>query len=670
MNFFSFILINYIIEMLFSTFIQKGGTMSMNNNLQIFRLQEMLFPELIKSEGGGPSVSLDQRVANFIQENEVVLLVQMRMLDKYQIKFLINSLQDKYAEQPTVKKFIKSYQFPQDLVVRKIFFTRALLHWSHQVENEAVERILTAWVEKSSTLCLSGLNLDSLPPQIAQLNHLKEIDLSDNNFSTIPPEIENHPSLSNVIISGNPLNEPFRFKKSFSGSESRSEGPTIIGESNALPSVNDSLSHWSEILPIVADYLEKDKYYFGPILYEITQNVDGSFGLLFPSSFGGDHFSMEMMSEEKFLNSIWNPSFEVVPSLPDLLGSVRDSVEQLQQKFEKRQQKFEERLSFEGEQLNGKTEVELRKTFKSMFNLEGVNVNQLSKTRCDASCISPRHENTAVFFYPKSSVAAGDHLHKTFFAFNDARIFRMLKTAQKKNVVIKLVDSIEDINAVLKIHKNISLVEIGAHGDQDSIEIGDGFFITEGNLNEIDTSNVKEGSTFLLSSCETGAGEVNIASKMSEVMASKGITVIAPKVSISGGDIRRVRVNSCDEEGPIYETVMRKDEQDVTRCYHAGSILKEVNLNVCITNENYQTLSFMDKELQGRFFNYLKDCGWTTLHDETITMDDWLKNSRYNQMMKNEFISLYSRVVILKETLESFYKTQHLAYILTFDQGI
>ncbi len=54
---------------------------------------------------------------------------------------------------------------------------------------EALARIEQAKKEKSTTLDLSGLELTTLPDQLFDLVHLKELNLSGNNLTGIPPHI-------------------------------------------------------------------------------------------------------------------------------------------------------------------------------------------------------------------------------------------------------------------------------------------------------------------------------------------------------------------------------------------------------------------------------------------------------------------------------------------------
>ena len=61
--------------------------------------------------------------------------------------------------------------------------------------------------KSTSALSLSGKNLNVLPLEVATLINLKELDLSDNQFTEFPDIIKKLPKLTSVNLSGNPIVE-------------------------------------------------------------------------------------------------------------------------------------------------------------------------------------------------------------------------------------------------------------------------------------------------------------------------------------------------------------------------------------------------------------------------------------------------------------------------------
>jgi hypothetical protein len=660
--------------------------MSINQNyheIAILQLQEMVLSQQGEGEG---SVPLDERLATFISENKNTLLLQMRELDESQKTLLLQRLKSVCKKQPAVNTFVEDSRGGQDSVpkIKEVFFKNGLEKWINKHETampshkrEAAERVFNAWKNNETELDLSNLNLESLPVEMRCLKGLEKLDLGNNNFQSIPEEIESHSSLKVLLLEGNPLEDSFRFKKRFHAPlANQPKGPFIIGlpvggqESQAASS-SHSAYYWQRVLPRVVDCLIQNPCYFDTILYEIRQNVDCSFDLFWPI-LGSNDRSVEHLSEEEFLKLLLDDCASPGSLLSIFLAPEKKYLELLKNGFGDTP-----KLVFESTQLNNKNPDELQEIFRQLFNSDLDDNVPLSETRIDAEYRSPRHKETAIFFYPKSREVAHDSWFNKFFALNDDRLFRVLKTAQQKNVVIKLVNSVEDINTVLKNNHNISFIEIGGHGNQNSVHIGDGNSGTHGYVDEetvagLNISNIKQNATILLCSCKTGSGETNIASKLSAAMQEKDVTVIAPKVNIEENDITRVRSNSSSSSGshPIYMPVVSRGGADVTRCYRKGNLVKEIKLNIHVTFSNYSDLSFMDDELKSRYFDYLKECGWTKLNGETVTQGDWLENSRHNQKIIKKDVERFSRKFIVLETIKGFYKTQHLGYIVSFDPSI
>ena len=71
--------------------------------------------------------------------------------------------------------------------------------------DEAMKRIGDCIRRRRSVLDLSGLRLRSLPPRIAQLPPLTELNLADNRLETLPPELARFTDLARLNLSNNPL---------------------------------------------------------------------------------------------------------------------------------------------------------------------------------------------------------------------------------------------------------------------------------------------------------------------------------------------------------------------------------------------------------------------------------------------------------------------------------
>lgn len=66
----------------------------------------------------------------------------------------------------------------------------------------AVERIVSCFQNKSTTLDLSNLGLSSLPPEIDKLSHLKKLHLDGNNFRSLPKVVCQLASLEELTMRG------------------------------------------------------------------------------------------------------------------------------------------------------------------------------------------------------------------------------------------------------------------------------------------------------------------------------------------------------------------------------------------------------------------------------------------------------------------------------------
>ena len=71
--------------------------------------------------------------------------------------------------------------------------------------NKAVERILSAYIDRKSKLNLSHLELSSLPAEIGQLTQLRKLNLSYNSLNTLPPEIGQLCQLTRLNLDDNKL---------------------------------------------------------------------------------------------------------------------------------------------------------------------------------------------------------------------------------------------------------------------------------------------------------------------------------------------------------------------------------------------------------------------------------------------------------------------------------
>lgn len=69
----------------------------------------------------------------------------------------------------------------------------------------ALQRIEEAQTSGVVMLDLSGLGLESLPPEIGQLVNLEMLDVSENQLSSLPPEIDNLLNLCLLNLLNNPL---------------------------------------------------------------------------------------------------------------------------------------------------------------------------------------------------------------------------------------------------------------------------------------------------------------------------------------------------------------------------------------------------------------------------------------------------------------------------------
>ncbi|WP_159789529.1 COR domain-containing protein [Sodalinema gerasimenkoae] len=70
---------------------------------------------------------------------------------------------------------------------------------------ELLELLAQAKAEGWTTLDLTGMELEVLPPEIAQLQNLSRLDLSENQFGSLPPEIAQLQNLSRLDLRGNQL---------------------------------------------------------------------------------------------------------------------------------------------------------------------------------------------------------------------------------------------------------------------------------------------------------------------------------------------------------------------------------------------------------------------------------------------------------------------------------
>jgi hypothetical protein len=74
-------------------------------------------------------------------------------------------------------------------------------------DEELLQVIEQAAKKRLTKLDLSGYNLTSLPPEIAQLSNLRNLELSHNNLTALPPEITQLCNLKTLVFNGNSLRQ-------------------------------------------------------------------------------------------------------------------------------------------------------------------------------------------------------------------------------------------------------------------------------------------------------------------------------------------------------------------------------------------------------------------------------------------------------------------------------
>lgn len=193
--------------------------------------------------------------------------------------------------------------------------------------------------------------------------------------------------------------------------------------------------------------------------------------------------------------------------------------------------------------LAGKSSEELQALFKRVFNI--AEEKPLHTLRIDGSYERESYEETALFFYPRVSKVARDRQGAMNFSLKDRRIERILTIAKRQNVVIRLVNSLEEINATLKERRNISYIEMGFCGDRNKITVGDGAGGTTSVMNantvySLSDKNIKKGAVVVIASSKAGFNDMygaSIAAFLSDALKGKEVTVIAPDHNINGNSM-------------------------------------------------------------------------------------------------------------------------------------
>jgi internalin A len=129
-------------------------------------------------------------------------------------------------------------------------------------EAELLEVIAKAASENATSLDLSGQNIKTIPPEIAQLTNLRELNLSENQITQIPDAIAQLTNLRELNLSENQITEIPDAIEALSKLEDLdlrgnplTIPPEILGSDYESGSVEDILNYFrqlrsGEVLPL------------------------------------------------------------------------------------------------------------------------------------------------------------------------------------------------------------------------------------------------------------------------------------------------------------------------------------------------------------------------------------------------------------------------------------
>lgn len=220
---------------------------------------------------------------------------------------------------------------------------------------------------------------------------------------------------------------------------------------------------------------------------------------------------------------------------------------------------------------------ELTDLFRKIFRVEETNI-LLPLTRKNIEYIKPGENRcVSLFFYPK--IVRGDTFSRKYFTFKQDRIVRFLEHAQERDVYVRIISTIDEFNEEVAKHRNIRYLELGCHGNSQSLtldpELPNGRIRKE-NIRLLKIPDFTPNATFLVSACKAGFSKDSIAAKLSDHF--KGVYVVAPQEIISGESIQKSPGKGYGDSNrgwPDQEkkrSAFKKLKADVTRRFINGKL--------------------------------------------------------------------------------------------------